>query len=389
MRLSKLRNFATAWALVAAISALTVPFGRAGADVQPDIRAQSQALSLSTASANITVNLNFGVQMIQWQIVTGPTVNAADRLIFENSPDLGTTWNGAMVAQSSSGTGTTTTLLGSIAAGATFAPSANTTYTFWVPVAASTATRVRVSTNNPGDSNATVAYNASTVPWSPAVAVDTNGYLQVTAHAPATTQPVAVTTPIGAHGGVGIEGVASGTNVNVNCAAGCAGAITTPLPTISAGVAPAASYAPVLALMGCVYPAGGTPAPSVGNTIMSQCDLHGNLGVVMPAPNSTSTIMPASPQPIKASAGTLVTGYFTNNDTTTIWCGIYNATSITLGTTNPTEYVAVPAGLTQPVYVGPTIGKAYATGIMYACETTFRSGTNETAGKIFASFSFF
>lgn len=159
------------------------------ADTQPDIRANGISLALATPSAAVTVPFNFGYQLQHWQIVTGATVNASTRLIFENSGDGGTTWHGAPVVQYSSGTGTSTVSQGGIPAGTTFAPAANQTYDFWVPTPAETQTRVRVSTNFAGNTAATVAYDLSTQPWAPGILQSAASQLTVALPTPLPVSP--------------------------------------------------------------------------------------------------------------------------------------------------------------------------------------------------------
>lgn len=130
-------------------------------------------------------------------------------------------------------------------------------------------------------------------------------------------------------------------------------------------------------------------APGVSNsTYVATCDSNGYQNVNVkgtPAPASaTATALPTAVVAVKASAGTLVTAQFTNSDTSTVYCSIFNvaAASVTLGTTAPLITVAVPAGLTQPVYTPPTLGAAFGTAISAACATTFGGSSFETAGKV-------
>lgn len=323
-----------AFALLFAIAGLSVGSRIVDAQV-PDVRAQSQSLALATANASIVVPINYGIQMMLWQVVTGATVNAADRIIFESSPDGGATWQGAAVAQATIGTGSSTVALGSIAQGATFQPVALTTYTFYVPIGAQTQTRIRVSTNNPGDSAATVAYVGSVNPWSATMALDSNSFLNVTVHgslppqaqpsplytvpvhdaAPVQPSPIYTTqvntpppVPTDASGGLKIG---TSTNVPVACISGCAGgAPGTPAPTASAGAPPTAAP-PVVAQITCFVPAGAAPIVTGGNIVSALCDNAGNL-LVKPVIISTPfpvTTPPPAPTNAPTALPTATAGY--------------------------------------------------------------------------------
>lgn len=352
------------------------------ADVQPDIRATAQALAFATANAAVSVPLNFGMQMAHFQIVTGASVDASVRLIFENSTNGGTTWNGALVVQSSTGTGASVVMNGSIAAGSTFAPSATTTYDFWVPVGTATTTRVRVSTNHAGDSPATVAYDVSAVSYVPSVPLDTSGrpvlviasLPPIPQPSPLYTQPVHDAAPVqpspiytvAAHDAAPVQP----SPIYTQPVHDAAPVQPSPLYTI-----PVTTPAPV-GTIGVVVQ--GTPSVNVNS--------YATYAPTPPAAAPTATALPSSASVAKTGAGVFLTAAFVNGDATntTVWCGAYDATSITLGTTVPLlGYTSVTyQGGAYPIYPPPTIGGKFTTGLLFACSTQFLGNVYETNAKV-------
>lgn len=157
-----------------------------------------------------------------------------------------------------------------------------------------------------------------------------------------------------------------------------------PVPTVS-------PYAIPASLLACP-----SAAPAVSNsTYLCTINSSGQLNVLMPSPPPASVAATSLPTTgimtsAKASAGTLVGATFTNSQAVAAFCGVYNTASApTLGTTNPLVYVEVPAGATVPVYVPPTLGDSFSTGITAACETGYRNGTGSVQNTIFASVSFY
>lgn len=348
--------------LVVAIATATASL----ADVQPDIRATGVSLALATSNAAITVPLNFGITMMHWQIVTGGTVNAADRLIFENSPDGGTTWDGAPVVQYSTGTGTSTAFQGSIAVGGTLTPVASTTYDVFVPTGNETQTRVRVSTNHAGDSAATVAYSASAVGFVPSQRFDANG------------------------------------NPYVNCAVNCG--TPNPQPTFPYSVTTAppyvaptcgASSAPCASITGPV-----TVVPSPGSTWQAQIVGPPPAGwtaapLVSPAPDTAIT--PAAVATASASvqfysgAVSLTTFYAeilggTISTATQCVFALYDSSGApTLSTVPKIEITWSTASTTTVAFpISPTSGLSFANGIWFADVTVAGGSTacNTAAGGL-------
>lgn len=177
-------------------------------------------------------------------------------------------------------------------------------------------------------------------------------------------------------------------NVNVKA---LPNVLPSPLSTIPVTTpAPAATLATYLAPYAVLVCPSTAPAAS-NSTYTCTIDSSGfqNVNVKntpVPAPSTTATNMAATPAPV-TTPGTPVVLYqamFTNSDTATVYCGVYDsATSPTLGTTVPKFLVAVPAGQTMPVFSGPTNGTKMATGIYGGCATTYLGSTPETAGKVF------
>lgn len=307
--------------LLSAFLAVAIATGTASfADVQPDIRATGVPLALATANAAITVPLNFGMTMMHWQIVTGGTVNAVDQLIFENSPDGGTTWDGAPVVQYSTGTGTSTAFQGSIAIGGTLTPVASTTYDVFVPTGNETQTRVRVSTNHAGDSAATVAYSASAVGFVPSQRFDANG------------------------------------NPYVNCAVNCATPIPQPTFPYSVTTAPpyvaptclAAPNAPCVQLTGLPNPLPVTTAPpyvapSVQNiAIVSPLPVPVAIASSVAIPVTIATLPPLSGG--TAAIGTVQPG---NTQNTTPWLVGGGSTTTILTSASATTCTAISTTATR------------------------------------------
>jgi hypothetical protein len=79
------------------------------------------------------------------------------------------------------------------------------------------------------------------------------------------------------------------------------------------------------------------------------------------------------------------TAYFTNTTASAVFCALYGSLP-TIGTTATVGgQVEVPAGSTQPLYLGPTngISKGYFTsGIFAGCSTTYLGSTGVALGVV-------
>jgi hypothetical protein len=95
--------------------------------------------------------------------------------------------------------------------------------------------------------------------------------------------------------------------------------------------------------------------------------------------------MGATATSVKASAGQLYGFVFGNSNTSAVYVQIFDATSVTLGTTVPKFSIFVPAG--GGVVRDFSNGVAFATGIMYACTTT-RGGLTAPTNTVDVNFDY-
>jgi hypothetical protein len=127
--------------------------------------------------------------------------------------------------------------------------------------------------------------------------------------------------------------------------------------------------APTTAVTGTFFPA--TQPVSIAATVPSKLTPQTSGGC-----STHSASIGALATAIKASPGQLYGCVIGNSNTTAVYVQLFDATSVTLGTTAPKLSFFIPAGggLTRDF----ANGVQFATGIMYACTTTRTGATSPT-----------
>lgn len=102
------------------------------------------------------------------------------------------------------------------------------------------------------------------------------------------------------------------------------------------------------------------------------------LTTFMASGSDGSSILVATKQTIKASAGQLYWYHYHNPEATTIFWHIYNTDTVTVGTTNPQMSFAIPAGASGHVAIPQ--GISFSTAMSTAATTTAGGNTAPTTG---------
>jgi hypothetical protein len=131
--------------------------------------------------------------------------------------------------------------------------------------------------------------------------------------------------------------------------------------------------------------AGSLNATIAAPVLAAGTALAGDVGIQVRA-NATGAATPfninspATPigQSIKGSAGRLLSLYFRNSNAASRWLKVFNATSVTMGTTAATLDIEIPPTSTGIAYPIPIAGLAFGTGIFLAV-TAGKGLTNNAA----------
>ena len=124
--------------------------------------------------------------------------------------------------------------------------------------------------------------------------------------------------------------------------------------------------------------------------LVSPCDPTGTYCQAVVGPGCFATL-PNAASLCSATPVTIAGAEFANSNASVVYCGLYNASAvanITLGTTLPVKYVAVPATGSWAMNVSPTIRQFFSIGVVVACETGYRNGTAVTNNTVYADVSF-